>query len=154
MRRLLVLALITSLTTGAFAVPAVAGKKKPIRFSTEGAFQVGNPADYMLDAGLVRNEFALTCAIPASQGTDGFVIELPAALQKIDSNASLEGQDATGGPDMDMYFYDEGCLSTGDVATTELSEYGIVPAGTKWIVVSAWMGADVKFTLDLVEKKG
>lgn len=153
MRRFFVLAVITCLSAGAFAAPAVA-KKKPIKFSTEGAFQIGNPADYMADAGLVRNEFAQTCAVPASQGTDGFVIELPAAVQKIDADAALEGEDATGGPDMDMYFYDEGCMSTGDVATTQLSEYGVVPAGTKWIVVSAWMGADVKFTLDLVEKKG
>lgn len=155
MRRALVVALIACLTAGAFVVPAVAGKKKkkPARFSAEGAFEIGNPADYMAGAGLVRNELELTCAIPASQGTDGFVLELPAALQKVDSEASLEGEDATGGPDMDMYFYDETCAATGDVATTALDEYGIIPAGTKYVAVSAWMGAQVTFVLEAVEKK-
>lgn len=154
MRRFFALALIACLSAGAFALPASAGKKKkPIKFSAEGAFDVGNPADYMANAGLVRNELELTCALPASQGTDGFVIELPAELQKVESDASLEGADATGGPDMDMYFYDESCISTGEVATTDLSEYGIIPAGTKWVVVSAWIGADVSFTLDAVERR-
>lgn len=154
MRRAIVVALIACLTAGAFAAPAVAGKKKkkPAKFSVEGAFDIGNPADYMLNAGLVRNELELTCAIPTSQGTDGFVFELPAALQKVHSDASLTGQDATGGPDMDMYFYDEACASTGEVATPELDEYGIVPAGTKYVVVSAWMGADVTFLFEAVAK--
>lgn len=155
MRRFFVIALIACLTASAFAAPALAGKKKkkPVRFSAEGAFEVGNPADYMANAGLVRNELERTCAMPVSQGTDGFVIELPAALQKVDSDASLEGADATGGPDMDMYFYDKECIATGDVATAELAEYGIIPAGTKWVVVSAWIGADVSFTLDAVERR-
>lgn len=154
MRRAIVVALIACLAASAFAAPAVAGKKKkPAKFSTEGAFDIGNPADYMANAGLVRNELQLTCAIPASQGTDGFVFELPAALQKVDSEASLTGQDATGGPDMDMYFYDEACAATGEVATPELDEYGIVPAGTKYVVVSAWMGADITFLFETVAKK-
>lgn len=158
MRRSLVLALVACLAMGALAAPSQAAKKKkkkpkPITFAVEGAFDIGNPADYQAGAGLVRNELELTCAIPASQGTDGFVFELPEALQKVASDASLNGQDATGGPDMDMYFYDEACVSTGDVATTELNEYGIIPEGTKFVVVSAWMGADISFEFEAVEKR-
>lgn len=157
MRRFLVLALITCLAASAFVAPASAGKKKkkkkpaPIEFSAEGAFQVGNPGDFLAGAGLVRNELALTCAIPLSQGTDGFVVELPAEFQQINSEASLEGTDLMGGPDLDMYFYDETCTYLGEVATAELNEYGIVPAGTRFVAVSAFIGAGVSFTLDLVE---
>lgn len=155
MRRSLVLALVACLAMGAFAAPSQAAKKKrkPARFAIEGAFEIGNPADFMAGAGLVRNELELTCAIPNSQGTDGFAFELPAALQKVNSDASLNGQDATGGPDMDMYFYDESCVATGDVATTALNEYGVIPKGTKFVVVSAWIGADVTFEFEAVEKR-
>ena len=157
MRRIIVVIMVACLAAGALGAPAQAGKKKkkkkPIKFSVEGSFATANPADFLAGAGLVRNELQATCAIPVTQGTDGFVVELPAAFQKINSEASLSGQDATGGPDLDMYYYDEACAPTGETATAELNEFGIIPSGTKFVAISAFFGADVTFTLEAVQTK-
>ena len=154
MRRSIVLALVACLL-GAFVVlPAEAAKKKkkPVTFKTEGSFAVANPAT-IEQGGVVQNELTTTCAIPASQGTDGYVITLPAKVSQVISKVSATGGDTTGVYDIDMYFYDKNCVFKSAASTAGDDEVGAMPSGTKYVVVSAFWGVGVDFTFESVEMR-
>ena len=159
MRRSLVIALVLGLLVGALAGAADAKKKKkkpkpkpPITYTVDGSFAQTNMAD-LFGGGVTRNEFLATCAIPKSQGVDGYVIELPAAFAKISADVDLYGSDATGGHDLDMYFFDAACDPTGEVSTTASDEVGVMTAGTKYVLVSGFVGTQLEFTFKAVEKR-
>ena len=155
MRRAIVVALIAGLLGGALVAPADAKKKKPkpVKFSTTGTLAVGHPATVEVEAGVTRSEFLNSCSIPQSQGLDGYVIELPANVSKVNSNVELSGSDAAGILDLDMYFFNETCDATGAISTTALNEVGLMAAGTKYVLVSAFFGADADFTFSSVSTK-
>ena len=149
-----------ALILGAFIVPADAKKKtkKPVTFEASGSFAMSH------DGGnITGNEFTNTCSIPASQGVDGYVVELSDAISAVTSTVLVSGSDATHfGHDFDMYFFDADCASTG--ASTDNStdgssgenygdERGVFPAGTKYVLVIAWGGPGLEFTLDASEKR-
>ena len=156
MRRQLVIVLVACLLGAALALPAEAKKKKkkkkkpPVTFQTEGSFAAANPAT-IEGYGVTQNEFVNTCAIPASQGLDGYVIELPKKVTKVTSTVTVSGGDASGIYDLDMYFFDKDCASKGAASTAGEDETGAMPAGTKYVVVSAFWGVDVNFTFESVE---
>lgn len=158
MRRIVALMLVLGLAAGALAGPAAAKKKKkkkgkkkpPVTFTAEGSLAGGNPSDYMAGGGVTRNEFLATCAIPASQGVDGYVIEVPAAVSKVNSDAALTGSDLIG-YDLDMYFFTDTCAPNGEASTAGGDEFGFMPAGTSYVLVSAFVGAEVTFTLKTEE---
>ena len=126
-------------------------KKPPITFEAEGTLAVGNPGDYMAGAGLTRNEFLGTCAVPASQGLDGHVIELPEEFQNLSATVLLQGADAAGLYDMDMFFFGPDCSPRGEQATTDLDELGFMAPDTKYILVSSFMGAEITFNVKVTE---
>jgi hypothetical protein len=134
------------------ALPADAKKrkKKPVTFSTDGSFAVANPAT-LENSGVTQNEFMATCAIPASQGLDGYVVELPAKVTKVSSEVTVAGGDATGIYDLDMYFYNADCAPTGAASSAGSDEVGAMPAGTKYVVVAAFWGVGVDFTFKSVQ---
>lgn len=144
-----------SLLGGALVAPADAAKKKkkPIKYSATGTLAISNPGDFEAGAGITRNEFLNSCAIPQSQGLDGYVIELPAKVSKVNSNVELSGTDALGILDLDMYFFSATCDSTGEVSTPAPAEAGLMAAGTKYVLVSAYFGAEVDFTFSSVSTK-
>lgn len=155
MRRALVLVLAMSLLSGAMLAPASAKKKKkkkpaPITFEASGTIATMNPAD-LNDAGITRNEFVATCALPASQGIDGYVIELSEEISTVAAQVGVKGSDAGVGHDLDLYFYDESCGSTGSASTEAADEIGVFPAGTKWVVVTAFTGLQIEFDLAATE---
>lgn len=155
MRKAIVLVLTCSLLAGAMIAPAEAKKKKkkaaaPITFEASGAFALANPLD-LNDAGITRNEFQATCGVPASQGVDGFVIELSEEISKVAATASISGTDATGIYDIDMYFYDADCALVGSASTEVANEVGLFAAGTKWVVVTAFFGVELEFDLSATE---
>jgi extracellular elastinolytic metalloproteinase len=155
MRRTFVVVLVACLLGVAMTLPADAAKKKrkkkpPVTFSADGSLAVANPAT-LENAGVTQNEFMATCAIPASQGVDGHVIELPAKVKKVSSRVTAAGSDATGIYDLDMYFYNSDCAPTGASSTAGSDELGAMPAGTKYVVVAAFWGVDVDFTFKSVE---
>jgi extracellular elastinolytic metalloproteinase len=157
MRRSLPLLVALCLLLGALVGPAEAAKKKkkkkkkpPVTFTTTGSFAAMNPAT-LEGAGVTQNEFLAACSIPASQGVDGFVIELPAKVSKVTSTVNLTGGDATGIYDLDMYFYDESCASKGAASSAGTDELGAMPSGVKYVVVSAFWGVQVNFNFESVE---
>lgn len=157
MRKSVVVALVLCLALGMLASPAAGKKKKkkkkpvPVTFEAEGSFLVANPADYTNGTSITRNEFAATCAIPVTQGLDGFVVELSEEISAVTANAQLTGSDATGAHDVDMYYFDAECNSTGATSTEATDEFGVFPAGTKWILVTAFLGVEIEFTLKAEE---
>lgn len=154
MRRSFIVVLVGCLLGAAMVLPADAAKKKrkkkPVTYSTEGSFAVANPAT-LENAGVTQNELMNTCAIPVSQGLDGYVIKLPAKVRKVSSEVTASGGDATGIYDLDMYFYNADCAPTGAASTAGSDEVGAMPAGTKYVVVAAFWGVGVDFTFKSVE---
>ncbi|MEA2451988.1 MAG: extracellular elastinolytic metalloproteinase [Actinomycetota bacterium] len=154
MRRVISIALVLGLLGAMSASPAFAKKKKPvpppITFEASGSFVLGSPLG-LNDATITGNEFTNTCAIPASQGVDGFVVELSDEISKVTSAVQVSGSDSTGIYDLDMYFYTADCSSTGSASTEAADELGAFPAGTKYVLVNAFFGAQVEFTLKATE---
>lgn len=149
-RRSLMTGLVACLLVGAVVAPAEAGKKKkpkkaPVTFEESGSLAIGHPATVEAENGIARAEFLQSCAIPATQGTDGYVIELPPEITAVNSNVNLSGGDAAGLHDLDMYFFDETCSPNGALSTEAVDEFGLMPAGTSYVFVSAWMGVEVTF---------
>lgn len=154
MRRAVVVAVTLGLLAGAAVAPAEAKKKKkkPVTFSAEGSLILGNPGD-LNDAGITRQEFLAQCAVPATQGVDGFVIELDEKISAVTSDVGVSGTDAAGLHDLDMYFYDESCSPTGSFSTEASDEYGVMFPGTKYVLVTAFTGLEVTFKFEAVESK-
>jgi hypothetical protein len=155
MRRSFVVVLVACLAAALMTMPADAKKKRkkrkpPVTFKAEGSFAVANPAT-LENQGVTQNEFMAGCAIPASQGVDGFVIELPAKVTKVASKVTAAGGDMTGIYDLDMYFYNSSCAPSGAASSAGDDEIGAMPAGTKYVVVAAFWGVDVDFTFSSVE---
>lgn len=152
MRRPLVAGLAACVVLGGAVVPAAAkGKpRKAVRFEAAGSITVGHPGDDAAGVNATRAEFLESCAVPSSQGTDGYVIELPPALTKVASNVTLTGTDAAGVHDVDMHFFDQSCTSTGALATELPDEFGLMPKGTSYVLVTAWSGVEVTFTFEAI----
>lgn len=155
MRRTLTVALVACMIGGALIGPADAKKKKkpapPVTFSADGEMAVGNTADYLAQASVTRNEFLQTCAIPASQGLDGFVVELSEEISKVTATVMLSGSDALGAYDLDMFFFDASCGATGEFNTAEPNESGVMGSGTKYVLVTSFAGAEIAFHLEATE---
>ena len=153
LRRAVVVAVTLGLLAGAAVAPAEAKKKKkkaPVTFTAEGSFALGNPGD-LNDAGITRQEFLAQCAVPATQGLDGFVIELDDKISAVTSNAQVTGGDASGMHDLDLYFFDDACAPTGSSSTAAADEFGVMPAGTQYVLVTAFTGLEVTFSFEAIE---
>jgi hypothetical protein len=135
MRRLIVCAAL-----GALAVAPAA------RAATSGHIDVGNPTTgvgapgvtELLDACIVDGDFA---------GVDGqwFAVGAGKAI-----TVDLGGG-ATGAEDLDVYFYDSTCgyIADSSMATGGTSESGTSPAGTAFMVVDLFSGADASFEVTI-----
>jgi hypothetical protein len=158
MRKAITAALIAGLVAGTLAMPAEAKKKKKpkvITFEVEGAIQGMNPAGAVL-FGITEGEFreVHTCtALPATQGVDGFVFEVPADFQAGTATFDVTASDATGTYDLDAYFYSASCDLLEPHATDGADPSGAIPPGAAWGVVDAFAGAQSTFTLTATATK-
>jgi hypothetical protein len=156
LRRAVVIAITLGLLAGAAVAPAEAKKKRkkaPVTFKAEGSVTIANPGD-LGGAGITRSEFRAQCAVPlVSQGVDGFVIELDEKISAVNSMFQVTGTDATGMHDLDVYLFDDGCDETGESSTEAADEFGTMVAGTKYVLVTAFMGAEINFTFEAEEMK-
>ena len=154
MRRVIAFALVIGLLGAFAAAPATAKKKKkPMKFEASGTVAIGHPVTYATGTSIVGTELTETCAIPASQGTDGFVVELPEAMTKVMANVAVSGGDATGMYDLDMYFFNAECAPVGAASTETQNEIGAFAPGTKYILVNSYVGAEVTFDLVATEMR-
>ncbi|HSE72549.1 MAG TPA: M36 family metallopeptidase [Nocardioidaceae bacterium] len=109
-----------------------------------------NPGGDSTDGGVVGTEFASTCSTPpASQGTDGWVSELPESFGDGAHKVSASGAGPT--YDLDLYFFDADCTLIGSVASSAADESGSLPSGTRYVLTSNWAGAATEVTLTAVD---
>jgi hypothetical protein len=141
---LVVLALVAAL-----GAPAVAGKKKkPKPFtSDEGLIAVPHTLLYATSGdvnSVTANEFENTCSIPASNGLDAYVWEVPAEYQKITSD--IKSFSAASMYDLYVFFYKADCtlqpysLQASGTAGATHAPYGEMPKGTAYVLMANFLG--------------
>ena len=141
MKQLLVFSLVALLLIP--GANAVSGKrKKGPKPYTSDEVTIAMPHPVLTATGHVFNvtiqEFKNRCALPASQGFDAHIFEVPADYQKIDADAAAIG--AGGTYDLDMFYFDQSCaiIATSQEAGTD--EAGVMPAGTAYIALHNHLG--------------
>lgn len=161
MRKPLIAALTAALLVGAVGVPAEAAKKKKkpakppvpvtqtITFTEEGSLRAPAPSSLLL-FGVTDGEFLVVneCgSLPATQGHDAWVIEIPAEYSDGNATVEVKGADSTGQYDLNLYFYDAGCSLMDPELTDGVDPAGSIPGGAKWAVATMPVGANATFEL-------
>ena len=154
MKKLFAMLIAATLVLGVLAGPsAFAGKKKKkpatrtVTLEESGSMLVPAPTSIAL-FGITEGEFVSTCAMPASQGVDAWVLELPDDFRLGTAQIEVVGADVTGAHDIDVYFYDSGCGLMVDYSLTGgPDESGSIAPGAAWVVVDLFVGANA--TIDL-----
>jgi putative nucleotidyltransferase with HDIG domain len=113
----------------------------PPTYSATGRIKAGNPLSPGR-GGVTLTEFLLSCGLPASQGLDGWVFELPSAFPERSAAASVRGGGTIGDYDLEMRFFSASCDFLGSVSTRNADEGGVLPAGTHFVVVQEARGID------------
>jgi extracellular elastinolytic metalloproteinase len=156
-RRSLVVALSLSLLGGALMAPAEAKKKPkpkpPVTFEESGSIALGNPGDFFAEVNVTRQAFLRSCAVPPSQGIDGYVITLPDDFSTLSSNVSITGADVAGVHDLDIFFFDDACSPIGSLNTDAVDEFGPMPAGARYVLVTAFFGVELGFDFKATEAR-
>lgn len=155
MKKSLILTLVAALALGAIAAPsAVAGKKKKKKSAVTKTFEesgtIAAPAvTGIAIGGLTTAEFVLLneCAsLPASQGFDGHIVEIPADFRLGSAELEILGS-AAGTYDLDAYFYDAGCGLMEPYMRDGADPKGPIPPGAAWIAIELFVGANTSFDL-------
>lgn len=152
--------LITLVAAALVAAPvgsgALAAKKKkgPKPYvSDEIAIQTGHPAFHGQSGTLVTvtaQEFINTCAIPATNGVDAAVFEVPADYKG--RTASIKAIGTGAGPagyDLDLYLFDETCTEVASFNPTSTDEVGILTPETAFVLVHDYQPGPVTTHIEL-----
>jgi hypothetical protein len=123
----------------------------PVWFTASGRIRAGNPVAPSR-GGLTLHEFLVSCRAPASQGVDGWVFELPAIFSERPSAVSVGGVSSLGRHDLDMRFFSAHCRSLGSVSTASPNESGLLPEGTRFVVVGETRGIDTEVRLTVTTR--
>lgn len=159
-KKLMILGLVLALAA-ALAAPAAAAKKKgPKPYKSEvikvlTGHPVFNSASGTV-VGVTPQEFINRCALPATNGVDAAVFEVPKDYQKITSQIEATGvgvTDAASPADIDIYLFDSSCAPNGIFNSPGTSESGVLASGTAFILLHNYTGGptDVQFTLKPVK---
>jgi subtilisin family serine protease len=118
-----------------------------IIFQGSGRIEGSNPLSTNV-IGVTEAEYLLWCdgLEPFSQGVDGYWYFLDQAVTG-PATATLVGSESLIGHDLDMYFYSDDCTRLGAENTDAADETATVPAGTKYILATAFVGVDTLATL-------
>jgi extracellular elastinolytic metalloproteinase len=112
-----------------------------------GSIAFGTPVGDNTDGGVTAVDFQNNCTMPpASQGSDGWVTELPDAFGDGVHQVKVEGL-SPAPHDLDLYFYDTACDVVGSAASAAADEAGTLPSGTKYVLTHLWSGAAEDFQL-------
>ena len=100
-----------------------------------------------LGIGLTSRGPAGGCGPSASQGLDAWVFELPAAGPGAGAPVKATGSDLLGLHNLSVTFLDQSCTVVGQLDTPAPDEAGVLPAGTRFVVVSDRSGVGTAVTL-------
>jgi putative nucleotidyltransferase with HDIG domain len=87
------------------------------------------------------------CGPSGSQGLDAWVFELPADAPGAGAPVKATGSDLLGLHNLAVTFVGEDCEVTGQLDTPAADEAGVLPAGTRFVVVSDRLGIGTTVTL-------
>ncbi|MEW6474777.1 MAG: HD-GYP domain-containing protein [Actinomycetota bacterium] len=87
------------------------------------------------------------CGPSASQGLDAWVFELPADAPGAGAPVKATGSDLLGLHNLAVVFLSEGCEALGQLDTEAADEVGVLPAGTRYVVVSDRLGIGTTVSL-------
>ncbi|MGH2756845.1 MAG: hypothetical protein ACRDI3_03560 [Actinomycetota bacterium] len=148
-RRLVVPLVVLALVASLVVPSAVAGKKKKPKpwKSEEGSIAV--PHTMLISSTGERNnvtlrEFEARCAIPATNGLDGYVYEVPKEYQTIPSKIAARGSGGTRA--LYIILYDKDCQMqmyfTGSdaIPSTEDDTEGAMPPGIAYVGLANFFG--------------
>ncbi|PTX60802.1 fungalysin/thermolysin propeptide [Melghirimyces profundicolus] len=108
----------------------------------EGTVEAGNPTSDTA-GGVTQNDFAASCnPNPATEGLDGWVMEVPESFGDGTHTVSATGP-GEGTYDFDLAFYSADCRLLGTKASSAADESGVMPGGTWYVVANLWLGAHV-----------
>ncbi len=140
------IALLLSIVMSAAAMLLIGPAGAQTGFAAEGDIAGSNPLTSDR-GGVTENEFVETCsAEPASQGADGWVVELPESFATGGALATATGESAAE-YDLDLAFYDAECVFIEQAATAAVDESAPLPPTTRFVVVNQFIGADTHFCL-------
>ena len=109
-----------------------------------------NPGGDSTGGGIVGTDFANSCTMPPpSQGSDGWVSELPESFGDGVHKVTATGSGPT--YDLDLYFFNADCELIGSAASSAADESGTLPSGTAYVLTSNWAGAATEVTLKAVD---
>jgi putative nucleotidyltransferase with HDIG domain len=87
------------------------------------------------------------CGPSGSQGLDAWVFELPADAPGGGAPVKATGSDLLGLHNLAVTFVSEDCETLGQLDTPAADEAGVLPAGTRYVVVSDRLGIGTTVTL-------
>jgi hypothetical protein len=142
LRKIMIATVAASLVAAPFGAGALAkGKKKGPKpyVSPEIAIRTGHPAFHSASGTLLTvtaQEFIRRCAVPASNGADAAVYEVPAAYKGLVAPIKAIGTGSSVQPhDLDIYLFDDTCTETGYYNAVGTDELGYITADTAFILL-------------------
>ena len=133
---------------------ALAGKKKPKPYKSETvSIAVGHPVFNGTTGGvaaLTAAEFMGRCAVPATNGFDAYVFEVPKDYQNLE--ATLEATGTPGLPyayDIDVYLFDSSCALISAQNSPGTDQSGFLMKGTAFVLVHNYEPGPVDVQLTL-----
>ncbi len=160
LKKLLVSVVAASLVAAPVGAGALAkGKKKAPKpyVSPEITIQAGHPAARSQSGTLVAvtaQEFIRTCSIPASNGVDAAVYEVPADYRGLEATIKALGTaPGPAGYDLDLYLYDEACNEVVFYNPTNTDEFGILTEDTAYVLVHQYQPGPITAHIELTPPK-
>lgn len=140
--------------TGALAAKKKKGPKPYV--SPEITIRTGHPAAHSQSGTLLTvtaQEFIRTCSLPASNGVDAAVYEVPADYEGLTASIKALGAGAAAPYDLDLYLYDDSCTEVAVYNPTNTDEVGILTPDTAFILVHNYQPGPVTAHIELRASK-
>lgn len=147
------IALIAAVALIAVPGAASAAKKKPKPYKSETVtIAMGHPVANSASGSVVSvtgQEFIARCALPASNGLDGYVFEIPATYQKINASIEAIGVSPADVYDADIYTFDADCNLVQAINAEGTDESGTLIAGTAFVFVHNYLPGPIDVHIEL-----
>lgn len=156
LKKILISAVAASLVAaplgaGALAKPKKKGPKPYVSPVVD--IRAGHPAFHGTSGTLVTvtaQEFIRRCAVPASNGVDAAVYEVPADYKGLQAPMKAVGTGASVQPhDLDIYLFDESCTEVAFFNAEGTDEVGILTPDTAFIVLHNYAPGPVSAHFEL-----
>ena len=149
------IALTVALAIMVAPTTALAGKKKkgPKPYTSDAvSIEMGHPVfngNSGSIVGLTAQEFMNTCSVPASNGFDAYVFEVPADYQKIEAQLEAVGAGGVYAYDLDVYTFDSSCAMNSVQNSPGTDQVGFILKGTAFVLVHNYEPGPIDVTLTL-----